>query len=296
MAAILLLLWLLLHTTHSFLPARDAFRVENVHRKGLYVPTRTTVPQASSANNNDAVRLRRTEALVRGFQTSLDTMYVRSLRLKCPFMKRRATDLVDGLALVAQFICARHKSLPALTLPGSQRMGACGLKAEGLSMTALAARVSLDWAGGGADADMNSGKGYYITGKLTKEIYRDDCFFDGPDPDMPVVGLRKYISSTAQLFDQRVSRADVVGPVLIDDVARTITVRWRLEGVLNLPWHPRLKPWTGATVYHVDASGLVEKHVESWDITVFDAFASTLFPFLRIGQPPAPPLPPASGR
>ena len=37
----------------------------------------------------------------------------------------------------------------------------------------------------------------------------------------------------------------------------------------------------------IDNDGLVEKHVEYWDITVLDAFISTLFPFLKFGAMPA---------
>ena len=82
----------------------------------------------------------------------------------------------------------------------------------------------------------------------------------------------------------------MIDNIVIDETARTMTVHWRLEGILNLPWHPRLKPWTGTTTYHVDQSGLIEKHIETWDISVLDAFASTLLPFLSIGAPPAAPL------
>ena len=137
--------------------------------------------------------------------------------------------------------------------------------------------------------------GYYITGMLTKSIYRDDCFFDGPDPDMPVRGLKKYLLSASNLFDRKHSRADIIRPVVLtqSDSERTIQVFWRLEGVLNLPWHPHMKPWTGNTVYHLDKDGLVERHVEQWDISVLDAFVSTLLPGLEFGAPPA--MPPPSG-
>lgn len=224
------------------------------------------------------------QASVRRVQTSLDNMYSKSLKIKCPFWKRRATDSVDGLAMMVQFVLARHKSLPTLTLPGSQSMAVPGQpKLQDLSMSQIASIIEADWKGG---------KGYYITGRLTKEIYRDDCFFDGPDPDMPVVGLRKYIASTAQLFDHKVSRADIIGTLETNEGTRIITVRWRLEGILNLPWHPKLKPWTGSTTYHIDESGLIHKHMETWDISVLDAFASTLFPFLSIGAAPAAPISP----
>ena len=92
--------------------------------------------------------------------------------------------------------------------------------------------------------------GYYITGALTKNIYRDDCYFDGPDPDMPVSGLQKYLLSVSNLFDRRKSRADITRPVVVNEVDRTIQVFWRLEGVLNLPWHPSMKPWTGTSDTH----------------------------------------------
>lgn len=58
-------------------------------------------------------------------------------------------------------------------------------------------------------------------------------------------------------------------------------------GILNLPWHPSVKPWTGKTVYYINNNGLIEKHLEFWDITVLDAFISTLFPSLNYGALPA---------
>jgi hypothetical protein len=157
------------------------------------------------------------------------------------------------------------------------------VKRRGLPMEDIRKFIEADWNG------RSNGKGYYITGKLSKEIYRDDCYFDGPDPDMPVRGLRKYVSSTSQLFDKKKSRADVIS-IQTDESLRMIRVCWRLEGILNLPWHPTMKPWTGSTTYHIDDDGLVDKHVESWDISVLDAFISTLFPSLNYGAPPAPPI------
>ena len=229
-------------------------------------------------------------SLVRIFQVHLDAMYSKSLRIKCPFFRRRATDSVDGLASVFQFVCARHKSLPIPILPGSQQMiSSTALKNTGLSVYAIADIIRRDWKSQTNIRDLTSGKGYYITGKLTREIYRDDCFFDGPDPDMPVTGLKKYISSTSQLFDHKASRADLIALESNED-QRTVTVHWRLEGILNLPWHPVLKPWTGHTTYMIDDLGLIDKHVEKWDISVVDAFVSTLFPFLNYGAPAAEPI------
>jgi hypothetical protein len=150
-----------------------------------------------------------------------------------------------------------------------------------MSLDAVWEFIKDDWK-----ASEKDGKGYYITGKLSTHLYRDDCYFDGPDPDMPVRGLRKYQSAASQLFDRKVSRADILGS-FIDEDEQSITVRWRLEGVLNLPWHPTMKPWTGSTTYYLDEDHLICRHIEKWDISAIDAFVSLLFPSFRIGAPPA---------
>lgn len=250
---------------------------------------------SSTASNNDnggpfSADFIKYQSFVRIFQLHLDAMYSNSLRIKCPFFRRRATDSVDGLASVFQFVCARHKSLPILILPGTQQIiSSTALKTTGLSIDAIADIIRRDWKSQANIRDLTSGKGYYITGKLTQEVYRDDCFFDGPDPDMPVTGLKKYISSTSQLFDHKASRADLI-TIESNEDQRTVTVFWRLEGILNLPWHPILKPWTGQTMYMIDDLGLIGRHVEKWDISVVDAFVSTLFPFLNYGAPAADPI------
>jgi len=94
---------------------------------------------------------------------------------------------------------------------------------------------------------------------------------------MPVRGLRKYLSASSQLFDHKLSRADIIS-IDFDPIDRLIFVGWRIEGVLNLPWHPPVKPWTGKTTYQIDSSGLISEHTEKWDISVIDAFLSTLLP------------------
>ena len=155
------------------------------------------------------------------------------------------------------------------------------LKSKNLPIDRVAGIICHDWRG--------DGKGYYITGRLTKEIYRNDCLFDGPDPDMPVKGLRKYLSSASQLFDRHHSKAEIFD-ISINHDKNEVVVFWRLEGILNLPWHPYVKPWTGTTTYRLDSDNLVYAHVESWDISVTDAFVSVILPNLRYGAAPALPL------
>jgi hypothetical protein len=129
---------------------------------------------------------------------------------------------------------------------------------------------------------------YYVTGRLTAGLYREDCVFDGPDPDVPVRGLRKYVDATRGLFFRPASKVELLA--IEEDGAGGVVAWWRLEGVLNLPWRPAIKPYTGRTRYVFDADGLVLRHEEEWAIGVVDAFGSTLFPRLggRFGAPPAP--------
>ena len=93
--------------------------------------------------------------------------------IKCPFFRRRLSDIIDFSASVLSFIAARHKSLlpPGCTGTGES-------KSLGLGVARVAEIIQKDWS-------VENGKSYYITGIVTKSVYRDDCYFDGPDPDMP---------------------------------------------------------------------------------------------------------------
>lgn len=129
-------------------------------------------------------------------------------------------------------------------------------------------------------------KGYYITGRLNTTIYRDDCWFDGPDPDMPVRGVRKYLNAASQLFDTSTSTAELLSLEIGEPSPQsrqpksksTIVARWKLKGVLHLPWHPSLPVWTGRTTYHLDDEHMIYRHEEEWDISVAQAFTQTLWP------------------
>ena len=83
-------------------------------------------------------------------------------RIRCPFFKRRATDLLEAALAVGRFILARHKSL-LLFAPRSKG----GEKITGLSPEALLEVIRSDF----------EEKRYYVTGKLTREVYSDVSVF-----------------------------------------------------------------------------------------------------------------------
>lgn len=207
--------------------------------------------------------------------THMDVLYSRSLSIKCPFLKRRTADMLDGLDMMMRFLVIRHKSLDLIGPPPGCR--AARMSPVKHLHTTLDERLDIirhDWR-------PQTNKGYYITGRLNTTIYRDDCLFDGPDPDMPVRGLRKYINAASHLFDHASSTAELLSLDTVLDATSKCTVieaQWRLQGVLHLPWHPQLPVWTGRTRYHFDDEGLVCLHIEEWDISVLQAFMETLFP------------------
>ena len=217
----------------------------------------------------------------------LSRWYGSCLKIKCPFFRRRTTDSIEQLQAIATFFILRHKSTPLIDFILRASNVSVEEKIKGVPIADVAALVCKDW---GVVAGSSTGKGYYINGRLTKEIYREDCLFDGPDPDMPVHGLRKYLTSASQLFDAKTSRADIIAPVLFNSNLKTIEIKWRIEGILKLPWKPFMKPWTGSTTYYLDEDNLIYKHIEQWDIAVWDAFLSTLIPRFNFGSPPAPPV------
>jgi hypothetical protein len=218
----------------------------------------------------------------------MDVMYSKSLSIKCPFLRRRMADFLDGLDMMMRFLIIRHKSLPLIgPPPGCRSLQEHPVRAKirHLDLAELMETIRHDWKS-------HNHKGYYITGRLNTTIYRDDCFFDGPDPDMPVKGLRKYLNAASQLFDTATSTAELISlelghvrtcidessAILPKDTYATIVARWRLQGVLHLPWHPSLPTWTGTTVYHLDKNHLIYHHEEFWDISVLRAFMQTLWP------------------
>lgn len=125
---------------------------------------------------------------------------------------------------------------------------------------------------------------YYVTGKLSPEVYTPDCQFK--DPTTNVKGVQPYTTAVSKLFDPAKSKAELVS--LKVSGPNTLTLKWRLAATLNVPGSPAIKPYTGTTKYVTNSSGLICQHLEEWDISALDAFISVLFP--QFGAPPAPPL------
>lgn len=206
-------------------------------------------------------------------ESSFGRLSEQSSSIRCPFWRTRAYDALDSALGVVNFIAARHKSLDLaeqLSLP----VRWMGPKTTGLAIEEVMQIVR-------EDVEVRQ---YYVTGQLTPGIYSDRCFFDGPDPDMPVRSLARYADALQGLFDPSLSAIELLGMEKVCE--RSFVARWRLSGALKLPWRPLIKPYLGATLYELDGDGLIVSHNEDWSISALEAFASTIWPSL--GAPAAP--------
>ncbi|GMH57766.1 hypothetical protein TL16_g02462 [Triparma laevis f. inornata] len=180
-------------------------------------------------------------------QKTLSNLYTTSLNIKCPFFRRRAHDLLDSTTLTLKFLASRHRSIfpdfVYLVAPGSEASSIP--KVKNLSILEIKSLIEHDWS-----------QNYYVTGLLSTQIYRDDTLFTSPDPDMPVRGLRKYISASRNLF----TPTSTCTLLKIEIKGDNIEVDWRLEGVLRVPWRPKVWGYEGRTVYRRDEEGLIFEH------------------------------------
>jgi hypothetical protein len=203
----------------------------------------------------------------------LDIWYAKSQMTKCPFLRRRAGDFLDVVEAATKHTLIRRQCWPLMGMPQGCRPAGYNKKLRqinfrGLSLGQMKKHISKDWK-------MDSGKGYYITGKLTTAIYRDDCVFDGDDPDLPIRGVRKYAGVAANLFDYEKSCCTLKSLDIVDDM---MIAHWKLQATLRLPWKPQIPLTHGTTRYFFDEDGLIERHEESWDISTVEAFGRTFFP------------------
>mmetsp|Transcript_41035 Transcript_41035/g.55923 ORF Transcript_41035/g.55923 Transcript_41035/m.55923 type:complete len:334 (-) Transcript_41035:258-1259(-) len=219
--------------------------------------------------------------------------------IRCPFFRRRASDLIDSAALCGRWLASRHKSLdlsfgllPLSTFASNHQRER--VKVVDATLDELMMRLSKDF----------SERQCQVTGRLSDAYFSEDCVFDGPDPDMPVWGLRKYLSASKHLFHHAASCCQLIAVATVpcrqseekaDDAdgggEPDILIVWRIEGALSLPWKPTIKPYTGCTIFRREkgreGGGLIASVKEYWSISAADAFLSTVLKE-GFGDPAAP--------
>lgn len=139
-------------------------------------------------------------------------------------------------------------------LGGAKRVCLSDVLPECLSQVAALLRSDLERGATGKG-------GYPISGDIRPEIFRDDCRF--LDPTNDVTSLAKYQRALTILFDPAESSVRVVVAPSVDEGRRVIAATIRSEGVLKLPWRPRIEPWESYLTWRVDGDGLIYEQVRA---------------------------------
>lgn len=79
-----------------------------------------------------------------------------------------------------------------------------------------------------------------------------------------------------KLFDQATSKAELI-TVTSNPAARLITITWRLEGRVNLPFKPKIKPYVVTTTLGLDDDGLICSQVDEFSVPGYDLLLSIIF-------------------
>lgn len=133
---------------------------------------------------------------------------------------------------------------------------------------------------------------WFVTGNVRPELFSDRAF-RFTDPDVTLDSLEEYADGVRKLFDQATSRAEVITCKALDE-SRTVVVRWRLSGAVNLgPLKVPIKAYVVETYLGLDDRGLVETQEDVFSLPGWDIVLSAFLPFLRglpFLAPEAPPV------
>ncbi len=151
-------------------------------------------------------------------------------------------------------------------------------KTLGLSLDELATRLSKDLTIGSSG---NQG-GYFLTGDLSRDIFRDDAIFN--DPTNRVSSLSQYQQALRILFDPARSTVEFVNPLVPNYELRTITGRIRSRGYLQLPWNPYVTAYESTIVYTIDEDGLIARQDQTWSKAASQALRESFTP--SVVEPP----------
>ncbi|XP_058073747.1 uncharacterized protein LOC131222619 isoform X2 [Magnolia sinica] len=123
-------------------------------------------------------------------------------------------------------------------------------------------------------------RAYFLTGNFTSAIYAEDCSFE--DPTIKFRGKDLYSRNLELLvpfFDtpSLVLRKIEKG---VNDDMEFVVATWALRTYLKLPWRPLISI-EGTTVYDLDDEFKIVRHVESWNVSAFEALIQIFTPGLR---------------
>ena len=210
------------------------------------------------------------------------------------------TILVAGLALGPRTSFAATDVLPEAfrdytkLAPLGPKESTTIPKSTNLSPEEIAQRLTNDLMYGAT----NRG-GYFLTGDLSRDLFRDDCVFE--DPTNRVDSLNQYQTALTLLFDPENSSVELLDDGLKvvrerclnsdDQCTTTIRGRLRSRGYLKVaPWRPYVKAYETNIVWTLDPkTGLIARQDQTWSKGASEALRETFTP--TVSMPPKSTIP-----
>ena len=125
--------------------------------------------------------------------------------------------------------------------------------------------------------------GYFLSGDLSTDIFRDDCIF--LDPTNEVASLSQYQRALRILFDPNESIVQLLSPLAVNEETRTISANIRSRGFLQLPWKPYVTAYESVVQFFVDENGLVSRQSQTWSKSASQALKESFTPTLFTPPP-----------
>ncbi|KAL3692497.1 hypothetical protein R1sor_006148 [Riccia sorocarpa] len=113
-------------------------------------------------------------------------------------------------------------------------------------------------------------RAYFLTGEFLESIYTEDCVF--ADPTIQFSGRELYkrnLKLLVPFFEDPSLTLECINQVE-NGGSRFIETTWKLRVYLKLPWKPFISV-DGRTKYSLNANNKIVEHVESWNVTGFEA-------------------------
>jgi hypothetical protein len=145
------------------------------------------------------------------------------------------------------------------------------IKTTGLSLQDIADRLSRDLTVGASGQG-----GYFLSGDLSTDIFRDDCIFQ--DPTNEVRSLSQYQTALKILFDPNQSIVQLLSPLVVHEDKRTVSANIRSRGFLQLPWKPYVTAYETNITYAVDDDGLISRQSQTWSKSASQALKESFTP------------------
>jgi len=130
---------------------------------------------------------------------------------------------------------------------------------------------------------------WFVSGDVDPKYFSRDFQFS--DPDVSLIGIEKYAAGVNKLFDQNVTRGQIISVEVRSDVPNTITVTWRLEGRVNIGLGLKIKAFVCYSDLTVDSQGLISYQQDRFSIPGYDILLSAIgLGWLPGLAPAAPPI------